>query len=202
MMQHARHRFLLATLVVVIVLASGCASPRSALTAHAALEEIYVLRSVREQALVIDECAAAKTGFDPFATDAYRFFSFWSIETRSDDGRVVDTASAHVAELRGCLGPTQDRARQNFYAEIQLNAISFRGRGECHALLIDVPESGLFPVRCHLVLSDLPAPFVGGLLTTNTLTSRASFGADTEPAGYAQASIATIRLWKQKGAEQ
>ncbi|HEY6640925.1 MAG TPA: hypothetical protein VIZ63_02195 [Povalibacter sp.] len=144
------------------------------------------------------DCAAAQTGFDPFATDAYRFFSFWSVVTEPGDGRVIDAKRGRVAELRGCFGPTQDRARQNFYAEIQLNAISFRGRGECLALLIDTPETDLFPVRCQLILSGLPAPFVGGILTTNTLTSRANFGADTQPPGYTQASIATIRLWKSK----
>jgi hypothetical protein len=64
--------------------------------------------------------------------------------------------------------------------------------------MTDFPKSGLFPVRCQLILSDLPAPFVGGLLTTNTMTSGARFGGDTEPSGYTQASIATIRLWRNK----
>jgi hypothetical protein len=63
---------------------------------------------------------------------------------------------------------------------------------------IDFPAAGLFPVRCQLVLSGLPAPYVGGLLTTNTMTSRAAFGGETEPAGYTQASIATVRLWKSR----
>ena len=81
---------------------------------------------------------------------------------------------------------------------IASGAISFRGKGECLALGINVPEPGLFPVRCQLVLSDLPPPFIGGLLTTNTIASKASFGGDTDPSGYTQASIATIRLWKAR----
>lgn len=76
-----------------------------------------------------------------------------------------------------------------------MGSLTFKGRGECLALAIDTPEPGLYPVRCQLVLSDLPAPYVGGLLTTNTLTSKAAFGGETDPPGYAQASIATIRLW-------
>ena len=64
--------------------------------------------------------------------------------------------------------------------------------------MLNVPEPGLFPVRCQLILSGLPAPFVGGLLTTNTMTSGAPFGGETDPPGYTQASIATIRLWKAK----
>jgi hypothetical protein len=175
--------------------------PRDISIANAALEDIYILRSIREQRTpTANGCTAATTGFDPFPTDADRFFTFWSVTTQPD-GRVVDAKHARVAELRGCFGPTPDRTRQNFYAEIQLDAIAFRGRGECVALSIDEPQSGFFPVRCHLILSDLPAPFVGGVLTTNTLTSPASFGGDTDPPGYTQASIATIRLWKQAGAQ-
>ena len=87
-------------------------------------------------------------------------------------------------------------ARQNFHAEIRLGALTFRGDGECQAVATDFPQAGLFPVRCQLVLSGLPAPYVGGILTTNTMTSKAAFGGDTDPPGYAQASIATVRLWR------
>lgn len=163
------------------------------------LEDIYILRSIREaQTPTADWCARSRTGFEPMPTDAERFFSFWRIETRPEDGRVVDAKAARVAELRGCFGPTDDRTRQNFHAEIRLGGLSFRGSGECLALMIDFPEAGLFPVRCQLVLSGLPAPFVGGLLTTNTMTTKAAFGGDSEPPGYTQASIATIRLWRAR----
>jgi len=172
------------------------ASPGSRTTADA-LEDIYVLRSIREpREPGLDGCPAAKTGFDPFPTDAERFFSFWSVS--SEAGKVVDAKAGRVAQLRGCFGPTSEPARQNFYAEVALGSISFHGHGECQALRVDFPEPGLFPVRCQLVLSGLAAPYVGGLLTTNTLTSKAAFGADTDPSGYTQASIATIRLWRAR----
>jgi hypothetical protein len=161
-------------------------------------EQIYVLRSIRERRAPIPAwCSAPRAGFEPFLADAERFFSFWSL--RSEDGRVVDTKVARVAELRGCFGPTEEPARQRFYAEVQLGSLSFHGNGECLALATNFPEPGLFPVRCQLVLSGLPAPYVGGLLTTNTLTSKAAFGGDTDPPGYAQASIATVRLWTTAG---
>jgi hypothetical protein len=64
--------------------------------------------------------------------------------------------------------------------------------------MVDFPEPGLFPVRCQLILNGMEKPYVGGLLTTNTLTSKAPLGGDTDPYGYTQASIATIRLWKAK----
>jgi hypothetical protein len=184
-------------LVAAILVLSGAAAPVAA--QDASLEEIYVLRSIREhQSSMVGSCATSTTGFEPYAADAERHFSFWSANAKSETGRVVDAKSERVAELRGCFGPTSDRARQNFFAEIRLGALTFRGAGECQALMIDFPEPGLFPVRCHLVLSGLPAPFVGGLLTTNTLTSRAAFGGASDPAGYTQASIATIRLWKAR----
>ena len=170
-----------------------------AATPVAAPEEIYVLRSIREeQRPAANWCAAERTGFAPFAADAERFFSFWSLRLRPEDGQVVDTHDTRAGELRGCFGATDERARQNFYAEVRLGAVSFRGKGECLALSVDFPEPGLVPVRCQLILSDLPAPYVGGVLTTNTLTSNAPFGGDTDPAGYTQASIATIRLWKAR----
>ena len=161
-------------------------------------EEIYVLRSIREQHEAVDGwCASSRTGFEPFPADAERYFSFWSLRTRPEDGRVIETKEARAAELRACFGATSERARQNFYAEVKLGPVSFTGQGECLALRTDFPEAGLFPVRCQLVLSGLPAPYVGGLLTTNTITSQASLGGDTTPPGYTQASIATIRLWRR-----
>ena len=117
---------------------------------------------------------------------------------RTENGKVVQSKHTRAAELRACFGATGEPARQNFYAVIKLGSMSFRGNGECLAVKIDFPSAGLFPVRCQLILSGLSAPYVGGLLTTNTITSKAAFGGDTDPPGYTQASIATIRLWKSK----
>jgi hypothetical protein len=182
------------TLLSSAVAPSGNAAPRP----KAALEEIYILRSIRERhEPVAGWCTSARAGFEPLPTDAERFFSFWSLRMRPD-GRVVETKHKRAAELRACFDATSEPARQNFYAEIKLGSMSLRGNGECLALKIDFLDAGLFPVRCQLILSGLPAPYVGGLLTTNTITSRAALGGDTDPPGYTQASIATIRLWKSK----
>ena len=179
-----------------------CATPSGNAAAAgpaAALEDIYILRSIREpREPVADWCSSARTGFEPFPKDAERFFSFWTVGVQPADGKVVQAKDTRAAELRACFGPTSEPARQNFYAEIKLGSISFRGNGECLAVKVDFPEAGLFPVRCQLILSGLPAPYVGGLLTTNTMTSKAAYGGDTDPPGYTQASIATIRLWKSK----
>lgn len=194
-----RRRLLAAAALAAVAgaLAVCITSSSSGAPAAESSEDIYVLRSIRERAQpVANWCSPTKTGFEPFSTDAERSFSFWSV--RSDGGKVVDAKAARVAELRGCFGATAERPRQNFYAEIKLGSLSFHGKGECLALAVDFPEPGLFPVRCQLVLSGLPAPYVGGVLTTNTLTSKAAFGGESDPPGYTQASIATIRLWKAK----
>lgn len=160
-------------------------------------EDIYVLRSIREQRSTTgDWCDASRTGFAPMPTDAERFFTFWSVGSKKGSGRIFDADRRPVAQLRGCFGATSERARQNFYAEVRIGAMAFHGKGECLALLVDAPETGLHAVRCHLVIDGVPAPYVGGLLTTSTLTSQAPHGGDTDPPGYTQASIATIRLWR------
>ena len=185
-----------------VMLLCVCATPSGNAVATgpaAALEDIFILRSIREpREPVADWCSSARTGFKPFPKDAERYFSFWTVGVQPSDGKVVQAKDTRAAELRGCFGPTSEPALQNFYAEIKLGSISFRGNGECRAVKVDFPQAGLFPVRCQLVLSGLPAPYVGGLLTTNTMTSKAAFGGDTDPPGYTQASIATIRLWKSK----
>jgi hypothetical protein len=130
MTRNTMHRLIVATSIAgVVTLMSagapvGCASP-----SDASPENIYILRSIREQrAPVIDWCASSRTGFEPFSADAERFFSFWSVSTRIEDGRVVDAKRARVAQLRACFGPTQDRARQNFYAESSWARSSFAAR--------------------------------------------------------------------------
>lgn len=191
-----------AAAVVVVVGLAACAAPTPVPAPApspeppAGPEQLYVLRSIREPTPPDPSwCVAARAGFEPFAADAERVFSFWSVQARPEDGRIVDAHVARVAALRGCFGATDTPARQHFYAELQLGELALTGRGECVAANVNFPEPGLFPVRCQLWLTG-PAPFVGGLLTTNTIASKAGFGGESDPAGYTQASIATIRLWK------
>jgi hypothetical protein len=200
-MTHIRSSLISTGLMVAAatVLLAGAALAQNPSTSNGSLEDIYALHSVRgPHEPEANWCSAGKTGFEPFTTDAERVFSFWSLRSRPEDGRVVDAKAARVAKLRACFGPTSERARQNFYAEVQLGSISFHGKGECLAVMTNFPETGLFPVRCQLMLSGMQAPYVGGLLTTNTMTSKAPLGGETDPTGYTQASIATIRLWKAR----
>jgi hypothetical protein len=192
---------LVVAILSAAVLLSACATPSGTAATHpaAAREEIYILRSIRElRESTASWCSSARTGFEPLPMDSERFFSLWSVGVRPTDGRIIETKARRVGEAHACVGATAEPARRNFYAEMQLGALSFHANGECQTLRVDFLEAGLSPVRCQLVLSELPAPYVGGLLTSNTMSSNAAFGPDSRPPGYAQASIATIRLWKSE----
>jgi hypothetical protein len=113
------------------------------------------------QRIITSSRSPVSQGSSPSQTDAERFFAFWTVRLQPEDGRVVQAKVTRAAELRACFGPTGERARSNFYAEIKLNSISFRGNGDCLAVKTDFPEGGLFPVRCQLILSGLPVAYVG-----------------------------------------
>lgn len=188
-----------AALALALAIA-GCATDRAATQGSSlpsAREEIYVLRSIREQhATNGDWCAPHRTGFVPLPADADRKFSFWSVETRTSDGQVVSAKAARVSEVRVCFGPTADRAVSNFYGEGTIGGMPYVGIGDCRLVGADVPEKGLVLLRCVLTLRGLPPPYVGGMLVTSTMGSRAALSDATDPPGYTQSSIATIRLWR------
>jgi hypothetical protein len=164
--------------------------------ARAQVEEIYIARSVRESRMApTDFCAAAKTGFMPIYEDRY---SFRSISSRSSDGRVTSANVKTIATGHACVGKTTDPALFTFYMGLQLGRTAVTWNGECTQTKSDFPEKGVGVMHCVLNLVDPDGPYVGGQLTTNTLTSRNSLGTATDPPGYIQASIATIRLWKRR----
>jgi len=159
-------------------------------------EEIYVIRSVRTSRITPTQyCAQSQTGFaDTLFEDRYVFHP---VTTRADDGAVVSTAGKEIASLHACFGKMADPNLLNFYGEGEIAGIRFAGRGRCTSLKTDAPEPGLNESTCFLDLSGLKAPYTGGLLTTNTLRSRNITGEKSDPPGYVQPSIATVRLWKR-----
>lgn len=159
------------------------------------VEEIYIVRSVRESRVTPTEfCAQAKAGFDTAVEDEY---TFRSIVTRSSDGRVVDTNAKTIGSGRACLGQTANPAILNFYLELHLGRTALKGIGDCRQTK-SVPERGLTAYHCFLDLSDPLGQYVGGQLTTNTMSSLNNLGLASDPPGYTQPSIATIRLWKRR----
>ena len=104
---------------------------------------------------------------------------------------------ATIGRLHACFGSTADPLTSHFYAEGTLGGVSFTGRGDCRAEP-DYPEPGVSVCRCFLELRDLPREYQGGQLTTNTVVSRQGIGELSDPPGYVQPSIATVRLWKRR----
>jgi arylsulfatase A-like enzyme len=163
--------------------------------AQSPVEEIYIARSLRESRTAPSAfCSAERTGFgNPQFEDRY---TFRSIATRTSDGRVTDANVQVIGHLRGCVGQTADPLIANFYAEGQLAGVSLTAVGQCRAPRADHPERGTTWSACSFELRNVPSPYVSGRLTTSTMTSRQAIGGVSDPAGYVQPSIATVRLWK------
>jgi hypothetical protein len=163
----------------------------------AAVEEIYVARSVREsRATPTEFCSKARSGVtDSTVEDQY---TFRSIAIRTSDGRVFDANVNTIGSVRACFGRTSNPAVFEFYGDILLGRTAMKGFGECQLAKSDFPEQGLSVFRCFLELSNLPSDYIGGQLTTNSMTSRKPLGTDTDPIGFTQSSIATIRLWRKR----
>jgi hypothetical protein len=159
-------------------------------------EEIYVIRSVRTSRITPTEyCALSQTGFaDTVFEDRYVFHP---VTTRAEDGAVVSTAGKETASLHACFGKMTDPNLLNFYGEGEIAGIRFTGRGRCTSLKTNSPEPGLNESTCFLDIGGLKGPYTGGLLTTNTLRSRNIIGDKSDPPGYVQPSIATVRLWRR-----
>ena len=167
-------------------------------SASTQVEEIYIVRSVRESRVApTDFCAQAKTGFHSDFEDQY---TFRSTATRPFDGRMLDTNVKMVGSAHGCTGRTADPAIYRFYLEMLLGRTALTWIGDCTQTKSDFPEKGIGVVHCVFNLSDPLGRYVGGQLTTNTLHSLKDVGLDTDPPGYTQPSIATIRLWRRRGA--
>jgi hypothetical protein len=193
-------------LVAAIVTASSLTPPSRAAedpshappkTSASGVEEIYVVRSWRESRdTPTDFCAQSRTNFDKLTSEDH--YTFRSISIQTSNGRMIDNDVKTVGRLRACFGSTADPKLQNFYAEGALGDATFKGRGECLIYKDDYPEPGIISLRCFLHFSGLPAPYVAGELTTNSIRSRNVLGGVSDPPGYTQPSIATIRLWRKR----
>ena len=160
------------------------------------VEDIYIGRSWRESRQgPTDFCAGSRTGFGRASVEDT--YTFRSVETRGSDGLIVDADVATIGRLHACFGPLPESGTF-FYAEGTLGDVPFTGRGDCRTTRQNHPEAGVSVQRCFMELSGLPPAYVGGQLTTNTIGSRNALGDRTDPPGYTQPSIATIRLWKRR----
>ena len=183
---------------VFALLAALAVSPQS--LAQSAIENIYIARSFRESRTEpTSYCDATRTGFA--GTTMEDRYTFRAVATQTSDGSVTDADAGVIGALHACFGPpVEDPASLNFFSEGNLGDVTFTGRGNCLSTRTDYPEPGINGFRCYLDLTDLPAEYAGGTLTTNTIGSRNVAGGVTDPPGYVQASIATVRLWRRRAA--
>jgi hypothetical protein len=159
------------------------------------VESIYIARSWRTSRVPPTEfCSPAHAGFPGAAVEDQ--YSFRSIAV-APDGRATDADVQEVGRLHACFAQLP-AGKFNFFAQGVLGTVPFTGRGECETLGTDLPEPGLLSQRCYLRLEHLPPGYLGGLLTTNTINSRNLIGGASDPPGYTQPSIATIRLWRPR----
>lgn len=163
----------------------------------APVEDIYVLRSVREKRSTPTEaCSTQRTKVaDPAWKD---YYTFRSIAFEPADGRIVDADTAKVGDILACFGRTADPKVFELYGDLEINGIKGKAFGTCRTTRTDFPEPGINLFACAFDLFDLTSGHLGGQLTTNSLTSGELFGTRTKPEGYTQVSIATIRLWRKR----
>jgi hypothetical protein len=185
----------IAVTVALVTLAASMSA--QAPRVQAPVEEIVILRSLRlSRSKPTDFCAPARTGFPP-ATSEDRY-DFLAVATDAATGKVTSASGPRAGTLHACFGPSPEAGIASFYAEGEVGSLPLVGRGQCRTTKRDYPETGITVMTCQLDLTGLPSQYVGGQLTTNTLGSRALLGADTDPPGYTQPSIATVRLWRKR----
>ena len=161
------------------------------------VEEIYVARAVRKSRIPPTRfCDESRIGFGKALFEDH--FAFRSIQTDPSDGRMVRSDAQVIGNMHVCFGSTADPAKLSFHAEGTLSSVPFVGKGECLTVRRDFPERGITVMRCFLDLQALPPTYIGGQLTSNTVLSRIAVGETSDPAGYTQPSIVTVRLWKHR----
>jgi hypothetical protein len=169
--------------------------PTAANTGSSPVEDIFILRSLRvERSPPGDFCAPSKIGFTAGVQDRY---VFKAVVTRPEDGKVIDAVTHPAGTLQACFDGAPGIGDRDFYAEGVLAGIAATGKGKCTGIATDYPEPGIISTRCFLVLTHLAPPYLAGVLTTNSITSRNPIGPESNPPGYIQPSIATIRLWRK-----
>jgi hypothetical protein len=185
------------SILLVTAVAVDAQSPQTSRRAgaRAEVEEIYVGRSVSESRIAPTEfCDPARTGLaNPAAEGRY---SVRSISINASDGRVLDPNIKRIGSGHGCYGPTVNGIRK-VYAELMIGSKTFMATGECRQKS-DFPERGINEFHCSADLSTPDDQYVGGLMTTSSISSLKDVGLETDPLGYTQSSIAIFRIWKKR----
>jgi hypothetical protein len=173
------------------------ATSASAQSQH--VEDVYVARSTRISTAIPPTAVCNKA---PFKAVREGYFTWSSVETRPEDGRVSNPAAKTIGDLRGCFGARETQGSSsvityNAYTEGTIAGIPFKGIGSCQNQA-NFPETGISHIKCFQALSGLPSEYVGGVLLNNGIMSQNEKGDVSSPPGYLQSGIATFRLWKKR----
>ena len=182
-------------LALVMSLASCAAAPDFNREMSGGVEEVYVARTVRVEhaAGASAACAAA-----PFKVSSDSVYDLWSIE-QGPNGRVTNSYARPAGSFRACIGSLTDGRAIPMYATFDTNGLSYSGLGECLLTKTPPPEKTLLPLNCILNLTELPAPYIGGILISNTLAPIGrDLPVDAHVPGYLSTSVVTTRLWRKK----
>lgn len=176
--------------------------------ANAGVESIFVVRSIRtvryggpsgQAPLPTDFCNSGR-GFDNLGSDDH--YTFSSIEIDANSGLMRDGEKKTVGWVRACFSTittAPDGSKSlKMWGLGELAGVQVEGPGACDVL--SAVEPSVTPARCWFEMKALPntGGFARALLTTNTVFSKNVFGNVSDPPGYTQSSIATVRLWRHR----
>ena len=189
--------------IIALIVIAACCVPTAAVqrsdsvSSNATIEDIYLARSLRQSRVIpTPYCAQNRVGFSGTVFEDQ--YTFQSVATRASDGLMTNADVNTIGRLHACLASTSDPLTVNFYAEGAIGVVSFKAIGDCRTAKADFPEPGITFYTCSFELRDLPKGYLGGHLATSTIVSRQAIGAVSDPAGYVQPSIATLRLWRRR----
>ena len=188
---------LLGTLIAVTIAPSMSFAQKNASSSTGAeVEQIFIAHAVRRSRVApTNYCNEGRIGVGKALFEDN--FDLRSIKISESDGKVVSEGSV-IGQMHVCFGATTDAAVITFHSEGILAKVPFIGKGECLTVKRNFPETGLTTMRCFLDLQGLPDVYIGGQLTSNTVLSRNVIGDVSDPPGYFQPSIITVRLWKRR----
>lgn len=188
-----------ATMIVLFTLCAPAATAQQPSSGPTGIgvEEIYIARTVVQSRVTpTPECAQDKVGFAGATVEQQ--FTLHSVTTGSKNGLLTNAKENTIGSAHGCVGPSGNPLAINFYLEGVIGPIRFKATGDCRWAMPDHPEPGIRFLSCFLPLRDLPEGYVSGYLTSSSISSLQGVGETSDPSGYLQSSIATIRLWKRR----
>jgi hypothetical protein len=183
--------------VVFITLAARSAGMVKAQNAPlGSVEEVYIFRSIRTVRVVGPEAAElcrSRVEFTSFAHDTSDLVAM----TVGPNGLVTEPKVKVIGTLVTCTGRTINPDVFDFYGEGEINGIRFKGGGDC-VRYADAPLMGANSVQCRNRATVLNEGYVGGLITSNSLTPTDASPTGTIPPGYLGTSVAVARFWKRR----